>query len=243
MKKAILLFSMPFLFFMTLPAQVTSAEADSIVIERMSGEIKPYTIYAYYSKWAYYLPPESKIITATGDTIELDYPCWVYYVDFANETTAKYLFVKESSGNILELNVINEEVPAYLRWRWRIVATYPLTPFENFSLGGPCQWTLPYNWLGNVIINSEKEFENYMVCHEGTSGIDFSQHTLLLVQNGAAYGIVLIEKYFQQISNTEYNFYVNVTTGDAPVAEYFLESVLVPKLPQNATVNFIINRH
>jgi hypothetical protein len=61
-----------------------------------------------------------EITTATGEILELDYPCWVYYADFTDNTNNKYLMVKESNGNLLEINAKNDEGPDNLE-DWKII--------------------------------------------------------------------------------------------------------------------------
>jgi len=238
MKKTILLIFVPLMLFLTLSAQVTQTGADSIVKEHMNGELKSYTIYAKEN-----VQTGFEITTATGEILELDYPCWVHYVDFANVTNGKYLIVKESNGNLLEINVINDEEPANLR-QWRIVVSYPAIPFEDCLLEHPpCYWIIPHTgpWQGFFIINSLEETEGHIFCHEGTSEIDFSQYTLLLARIATAASPTIIEKHFQQISDIDYNLYLYIMQGESTYPERCLVAILVQKLPQNATVSLIRN--
>jgi len=107
------------MFFLTLSAQVTQAEADSIIKKRMCVETKPSTIYAKEN-----VQTGFEIATTTGEALELDYPCWVYYVNIIDETNNKYLFVKETNGNLLEINTKNDETPDDLVM-WKKITEFP----------------------------------------------------------------------------------------------------------------------
>ena len=117
------------LFFCTtsLQAQITQEEADIIVLERMSAVMELYTIYALEDVQTSY-----EITTSIGEMLELDYPCWVYYADFKEKTNGKYLIVKESNGNLLEVNTKNDEGPEELE-EWRMVDEIPFSLWERIS--------------------------------------------------------------------------------------------------------------
>jgi len=105
MKKSILLLFLPFIFSFTLSAQITQEQADQIIIEHLS-EINDFTLYAKAD-----VQTGFEITTSTGEILELNYNSWVYYVNFTNEIGGKYLIVKESNGNVLEVNVKNDVLP------------------------------------------------------------------------------------------------------------------------------------
>jgi hypothetical protein len=81
----------------------------------MSNEANDFIIYAKEDVQIAF-----EVITATGEILELDYPCWVYYINITDNTNGKYLMVKESNGNLLEINTRNDEKPDNLE-NWRIV--------------------------------------------------------------------------------------------------------------------------
>ena len=117
MKKLFVLLVAPCIVFSTLSAQITQQEADDIVKQRLDDEGKPCTVYAKET-----VQTEGfTVITATGETLTLEYPCWVYYADYAGDTNGKYLIVKESSGNLLEVNTKKDTGPGDLT-EWREVA-------------------------------------------------------------------------------------------------------------------------
>jgi len=89
---------------MALSAQTTQAEADSIVIDHLANQPSGFTIYAKEDVQTNFV-----VLTATNEKLKLNYPCWVYYVNFTDETNSKYLIVKESNGNVLEVNAWNKD--------------------------------------------------------------------------------------------------------------------------------------
>ena len=117
MKKKLLLTTALFAFFSALSAQITQGRADEIVWERMSQETRPYLIWGKEN-----VQTEMTITTSTGEELELDYSCWVYYVSdmSANCCIGRYLIVNESNGNLLEINAKSNAAPKNLE-EWRIV--------------------------------------------------------------------------------------------------------------------------
>jgi len=116
MKKIFPLIFMPLISLFSLSAQITQTDADSIVKKRMSNETLDFTIFAKED-----VQTGFEIATSTGEILELDYPCWVYYVNFIDVTNGKYLIVKESNGNLLEINTKNDTIPNGLE-EWRLVS-------------------------------------------------------------------------------------------------------------------------
>ena len=114
MKKILLLIAAPFVFLLALSAQTTQPEADGIALERLNQETRPYTLYAKED-----VQQKMTITTDNEEILELDYACWVYYVHYVNNT-GKYLFVKASNGNVLEVNMNGDAMPEDLA-EWRIV--------------------------------------------------------------------------------------------------------------------------
>ena len=129
MKKIFLFLAISFVFSFALTAQVTQAESDSIVLERMSLETRPHTIYAKET-----LQTEGiSITTATGELLELNYPCWIYYIrydDQIDETAVSipYFIVKESNGNLLRVNTTNDAISNDME-EWTVMPKEP----EDFS--------------------------------------------------------------------------------------------------------------
>ncbi|MDR2972440.1 MAG: hypothetical protein LBU83_11015, partial [Bacteroidales bacterium] len=103
MKKNTLFIFILFVCAISLQAQITQKEADIKVTEHLSGIAIPFTLYAHED-----VQTGFEVLTSTGEKLKLAYSCWVYYVNFTEETNGKYLIVKESNGNILEANVKND---------------------------------------------------------------------------------------------------------------------------------------
>jgi len=234
MKKIILLVFVPLISLFSLSAQITHAEADSIIIERMSAVIKPYTIYAKEE-----MQTGFEITTFTGEVLELNYLCWIYYVNFIKETNDKYLIVKESNGNLLEINAKNDKEPADLEV-WRIVGYSTEIPFEEYSLvGTSCRWLFNLINFDKVItINSNQELESFIICTNGSyHEIDFSKHSLLLAQ-GMSVGRIpkLLNAEFLKNNANEYALSLTIFAGIMTSGEPWCFAFLVPKMPDDEVV-------
>ena len=107
--KKIFIFIAASLVFLSVRAQITQSASDSIVLERMSQETRQNTIHAKGNVQTNY-----SITTSQGEELELDYPCWIYYINYLEEVnnTGHYLVVKESNGNLLEVKTKNNKSQA-----------------------------------------------------------------------------------------------------------------------------------
>jgi len=117
MKKIFLLIVASFVFYSVVLSQnITESAADAIVLKRMHTEARGHTIYAKYIQQT-----EFAITTSMGEVLELDYPCYLYYIryeDQADETPAgHYWVVKASNGSFLEVNTKNDVSPDLTTWR------------------------------------------------------------------------------------------------------------------------------
>jgi len=253
MKKVILLLIAPFILFSTLSAQITQKEADDIVKQRLIGETKPYTVYAKNDVQS----EGYTVITTTGETVELEYSCWVYFVEYEGETNGKYLIVKASNGNLLEINTKKDNGPGDLP-EWRFI---PIDiPFSEYSLQGTsCQWTNLHYLSGDgdlLIINSNEELEKYLCVKDFTGGncvtpcidyctVDFSRYTLLL-----AFGIVSSSSPscfdhcigLQQFSENVYEMNVDVYSGSLLVIKYWYVPIITNKLKEGCIIELTITK-
>jgi len=241
MKKILLSLVVPLVFMTTLSAQISQEQADEIVIERLSNETKPYCIYAQKE-----VQTEFEITTATGEILELDYMAWVYYVGYTGGTNGKYLIVKESNGNLLEVNTKNDADPDGLV-EWRFV---PIEiPFEEYSLSKTMcvltNLTHPFDFE-LILINNNEELEQYIVCaEENYPEIDFSKHTLLLA-NGIVFSdlghteiVGNINKNLQQLSVNGYKLNVEIELAGhtvTSVVECWHFAIIINKLSAESTV-------
>ena len=114
MKKMLLSIVAPFAFFAVLSAEtISQEEADGIVWERLSQETQSYTVYAKED-----VQKEMTITTSTGEVLEINYFCWVYYIRCANANQGRYLIIKENNGNLLEVKAKGDIKPNDLtEWR------------------------------------------------------------------------------------------------------------------------------
>ena len=243
--KKLLSFIAPFVLLSTLSAQITQQEADSIVQERLTQETKLYSLHAKET-----VQESITITTSTNEVIELEYPAWIYFVNYTEETNGKYLIVKESSGNLLEINTKKDNGPDDLS-EWRLVTfepepEYPIDiPFTEYSLAGTsCQW-INLNYDETVlIINSNDELENYISCTEGSyPKIDFSIYTLLLASGETVSSIIEIttEKLLQ-LSPNEYELYIEIELGVSTIMTEWAIAIIVEKVSNENTVELIISQ-
>jgi RNA polymerase subunit RPABC4/transcription elongation factor Spt4 len=230
MKKSLLTLIAPLVLFSTLSAQITQQQADFIVQQRMSDETKPFTVYAKENVQ----PTGYTISTATGEILELDYPAWIYYVSFTgkvasphlvtepaevrNDAFGKYLIVKESSGNLLDVNVKNDTGPVDLE-EWREVNGFPIEiPIEDYPITETlCLWTnVGLIYTGKpVIINSNEELEQIITCAEGNyPEIDFSKHSLLIFfgYSDFVHEVFSVDKSLHQVSENKYRLDIELFT-------------------------------
>jgi hypothetical protein len=232
MKKLILSLVAPFLLLSALSAQITQQEADEIVKERLDSEIN---IYAVYAKEDLHTE-RTTIATATGETLELDYSCWVYYVSYGENAPGKYLIVKESSGNLLEINAKNDTGPNDLA-EWRAVE-FEIS-FEEYSLEGTsCQWiNLNYDET-IIVINNAEELESYINCTESNyPEIDFTQHTLLLASGEADFDIYKIfVTDLMRLSFDDCELNLKIILNDGEAIEKWAIGLITEKLRQGSAV-------
>ena len=230
-----------FVWATLLSAQITQEQADAIIQARMSNEMNPYTVFAKEN-----LQYEGIVIlTFTGENLELDYSCWVYFVrTYAEKSNNIYLIVKESNGNLLEINVTNDEIPNDLvTWRLFIGNGYPIEiPFEDYSLEGTsCKWK-NFDYDNVIVINSDEKLQDYLVCAENNYlEIDFSKYTLLLAHGYATSSITNIYcSGLQQISEQSYEMNIDLSLGYATVMTHWQVPIIVGKLNEGCTVELIV---
>jgi len=108
MRKLLTLIIAPFFLITGLQAQLLQVQADEIVLEKMSVETRPYSIYAKEDVQ----PAGTVLTTSAGETMVFEYNHWIYYVSFTDNIQNNYYFVvKENNGSLLEVNVKNDDGP------------------------------------------------------------------------------------------------------------------------------------
>ena len=125
--KKLILFIAAFFAFLSVKAQITQLKSDSIVLQRMSEETRQHSVHVKNN-----LQTDFTIYTSQEEILELNYSCWVYYVNYIEQTTVShYLIVKESNGNILQVNTKNTAEPTDLA-NWRTIPEEP--PLDSLVL-------------------------------------------------------------------------------------------------------------
>ncbi len=192
MKKFILSIAISFLFLASLTAQITHEQADAIVLEQMNGESRAYTLYTLDG-----VQTEMVINTSDGEIVELDYPCWVYFVNFTNEISAKFWIVKENSGSLLEINVREDDAPDNLT-EWREVFNIPQTDYA--PLGA--------EWYYTYTTGYSREVEFHHAVSEGDTIIK-GYHCRIVRQYNDNTDTANAEYIFRQEQGKVYYYYQN----------------------------------
>jgi hypothetical protein len=234
MKKTVL-FIVVSLVFLSLRAQITQSESDSIVLERMSLETRQYTIHAKEN-----IQTDYTITTSQGEILELDYSCLIYYINYIEEIkNNRYWVVKESNGNLLEVKTKNNAAPSDLA-EWRAVKVIEI-PVMDYSLDVGCDWNINNLQYDSVyIINSQEDLFSLISCTGGNpTAIDFDQYSLLFVHGGVPYGISNIAKKVQHLSLNKYQLNIKIYLNDAAVAPRWTIVVIVKKM--NEESNIVLN--
>jgi len=248
MKKALLLFPLLLVLFFTLPAQITHDEADSIVIERINS-IAPHCDILYAKEELQ--TNGITITTSTEEELELDYSCWIYYTSYAGNN--KYLIVKESNGNLLEINTTNDEGLEDLAI-WRVVSREILfdvpiiilyedyTEYTEYPLSSPC-WEHSVQGPNSselIIINSHEELEQFITCTNYPE-IDFSQHTLLLTRGKYNYCILWITHHsLQQFSTHSYMMNIRFRETGLTASSSWAIPIIINKITGCDSVELIV---
>ena len=240
MKKIFLLIAAPFVFLsafsVPLPL-ITQEQADKVVLERMSQETLPYIISVKDG-----LQTKMAIITTNGEKLELDYPCWVYYVNYptVNCCIGRHLIVNAYNGNLLEINAKGNAVPNDLA-AWQRV--YPVTiETYNYSLPQGCEWDgLTPDLL--YLINSREEIVQHIACDaHAIFDVDFDKYTLMVLQPKYCNIDSKVEKLLlQQLSSDKYLLAVDVIPGETAVTTLLAISILVPKITETESVELDMN--
>ena len=119
---------------------------------------------------------------------------------------------------------------------------YPINiPFTEYSLSETCQWTnLGYDNTV-IVINSDEELENYIVCSNGSSlEIDFSKQSLLFVFGSTPTEINVIKKQLHQISNNGYRLSVEVLLNDAMRPDKWIVALITNKLNVDSNIELSV---
>jgi hypothetical protein len=204
----------------------------------MDTEMCFYTIYAKEN-----LQTAFEITTAAGEILELDYPCWVYFVNITDKQDGKYLIVKASNGNILEVNTKNDKEPDELE-EWRFVEK---NDWFTYSLSNTlCQWGPLTHYSPHVIIiNSNEELEQYINCAEGNyPEVDFSKYSLLFINANEWPGAVAnIHKNLLKISENEYKLNVELILFQAVQIDedYWNFAIVTSKLSSETNVELNVS--
>jgi hypothetical protein len=117
--------------------------------------------------------------------------------------------------------------------------------FTEYSLAGTsCQWTNIDYGDKVVVINSNKELEQYVTCTEGSyPEIDFSKNTLVLASGVAGGGIAEITPMLSSISTNKFILHMNILLDFTALAwQNWTISIIVPKMPDGVKINLDVKQ-
>jgi len=236
MKKNLILVLVCFAWTLPLSAQITREQATEIVMEHLDEEMMPFiTLYTLND-----IQLEGFLLnTSQGGALELDFAAWVYYLTYANSTKSKYLFVHESKGNVLEINLNNCDTPIDFP-QWIVVPI--IIPIKEyfFKILSSQQNN---NSQGIVhIINSKEELNNYFISGY-LPNIDFSKYTLLLAHGEEINGATLNTLSLQQLSVKHYVMNVDILLNWTMVITNWQLLVIVNKIADESDIELIVTRH
>jgi hypothetical protein len=132
-------------------------------------------------------------------------------------------------------NVIIEDIP---------FDTPVKISIEYYSLYGTmCNWNNRNNEGEVIVINSDEEMRKYLTCHMGTyHPIDFSKHSLLLVNSVASSGIYSISpEGMQQISSNKYVLDITLILNEITEPLEWDIKIRTDKLTNNASVELKVD--
>jgi len=182
MRKLLTLIIAPFLLFTGLQAQtITQQEADALVLEKMSGETRPYSIYAKED----IQPAGTVLTTSAGEVMVFEYEHWLYYISFTDNSQDNcYFVVKESNGSLLEVNVKDDKGLGNLEsWRyvyaqslqgtiWKLLGVVDEEAGSLIELG-PKNAGYEYKYFLNFITNDSLTGRGYYSLLVGNCEIDY----------------------------------------------------------------------
>jgi len=242
-KKLILMQLSLFAWTALFSAQTTQEQADSIVSERLNGETQLYIVYAKED-----VQKDMIITSVAGERLKMNYSCWVYYIHYADSGQGRYLIVKESNGNLLEVNAKSGAEPDDLA-EWRIVPIEIF--FTEFSIGvasgGGCRWSINNINFNNqiVVFNNNEELGNYIDCSVGSfPEIDFENYSLIRATWGTPSSSSVIEKIqLLKISVNEYILNIEFRQKSADLFwQSWIKTIRVPKLHENSIATLKVSR-
>ncbi|MDL2256751.1 InlB B-repeat-containing protein [Bacteroidales bacterium OttesenSCG-928-I14] len=157
--------------------------------------------------------------------------------------TDKGTFINQWDFNA---DIVTCDTTLYAKWE----GNYPIEiPFVDFFLDETrYQWkNLNYDYrlpfYKVIVINSEKELENYIECIEGNSYpvIDFDTQTLLLAIGVVGSSVVKGDcKNIQQLSERRYEMEVEILEGHLTVLEEWQVPIIINKINDDSIIELLI---
>ena len=138
--------------------------------------------------------------------------------------------LSDCTRSAIEENEDEEDTPAGTYSTIETVAIAPQTG---------CRWIYSVpdgKSSGITVIRSQEELASHLSCGEGLPAVDFNTHSLLLAYGDTLSNVHTLSHQLLQISENEYRLDVTIELGSEAWPEGWTISVLIPKIPQNTTV-------
>ena len=155
MKKLITLIAVLCTLIDTAMAQMPQTYYDAKVLERLDKETRAHTVFAKNA-----LQPEFTIVTANDEILELNYPCFVYYVNYTGNIADMYIIVGPSHNNMLEVKTTSNTAPDDIA-EWRDITNTPRIVECDFQ--NPLTDLL---WLKEKIENFQENTDTDVVIYQ-----------------------------------------------------------------------------
>ena len=109
---------------------------------------------------------------------------------------------------------------------------------SELSLAESVLWAnLPHNEL--IVIHSDKDLKKYVLSESNTPEVDFSKHTLLVVDLYMPTAIIATNQVYKNKSG-KYTYYIEIELNDATMIGRKIIATLVPAIPEKSSVDLIL---
>ena len=193
-----------------LSAQITREQADEIVLEYIQNVVtSPYLLYIHQNSP---ITNETTITTETEEIINIKYNSWFYYLtDFPELNTFqhRYLLVKETNGNILEIIPQNDIDSNDLFSNWECINFVTVT--EIIEVPETAFAFIPLTLSGMVIPeNATYQIVSWSIFDSGTTGASITDAILETEDSGTVIVTATISNGIALDTDFEQNFTISV---------------------------------
>jgi hypothetical protein len=188
--KVLLLLSVLTVLTVSLQAQITKPEADSIVIAHLDSEqLLQYTLYFNINS-----PSENdiEIMTTQNESVKIKYVCYAYFLKETENVTepsrCRYLFVKQDNGNLLEIITNNDLGPEDFEL-WKRLGMVELQESKLLLYPNPVSDVLIIPYTGSRSLVEVYDLQGKLILSEKPS--EYLDVSLLVA------GVYMLKIYFE----------------------------------------------